>query len=459
MMRAWILSFAMALLLTAAACAPKTVVLPVVTTPRFPDFVEPMVPPELTGNAAATNQQRAWQFLQAGDLRNADREVSAALKRNPTFYPAQATAGYADLARKDNRGAIAAFERALTRQPGYVPALVGRGQALMALNRDPEAIEAFQAALAVDPSLADVQRRLEVVRFRSVQHDVAAARQFARNGKMEEAIASYRRLIELSPDSAFLYRELAVIERDRGELDAALEHYRKATSLDPTDPAVFAEIATLLDARNDLEAALKAYDDALAISPDPALSAKRDALRNRAEIARLPEEYRAIPALVQITRADLAALIGFRLAGLLDATRERSVGVITDIRGNWAEPWMLAVARAGVMDAYANHTFQPRSPIRRVDFAQAITRLLTKVAAVAPGQAARWRDARGRFSDIGPGHLAYPAASSATASGVMEMGPDAAFEPSRPVTGAEAIAALDRVAALAGVTPRSGFAP
>ena len=61
--------------------------------------------------------------------------------------------------------------------------------------------------------------------------------------------------------------------------------------------------------------------------------------------------------------------------------------MITDIRGHWAESWILAVARAGVLDPFENHTFQPRTVVRRVDFAQAMTRLLAKVAVVSPAQA------------------------------------------------------------------------
>ena len=36
-------------LATVAACAPRTIALPVVTTPRFPDFIQRTVPPELAG--------------------------------------------------------------------------------------------------------------------------------------------------------------------------------------------------------------------------------------------------------------------------------------------------------------------------------------------------------------------------------------------------------------------------
>ena len=54
--------------------------------------------------------------------------------------------------------------------------------------------------------------------------------------------------------------------------------------------------------------------------------------------------------------------------------------VITDIRTNWAATWIVTVTRAGVMDPLANHTFQPRAVVRRVDLAQVVSRLLARTA-------------------------------------------------------------------------------
>src|SRR5689334_18424174 len=127
----------------AAACAPKTVPIPTISSPAFPEFLQPTVPPELADGRAAVNLQRAWLFLQANDLRNAEREVAAALKASPGFYPADATAAYIELAEKNARAAVNRFDRVLERQQTYVPALVGKGQALSALDRDSEAVRAF----------------------------------------------------------------------------------------------------------------------------------------------------------------------------------------------------------------------------------------------------------------------------------------------------------------------------
>jgi tetratricopeptide (TPR) repeat protein len=433
------------------ACAPKAIPVPVVTTPRFPEFIQPRVPPTLAGSAAALNHERAWAFLQSGDFRNAEREVALALKSSPEFFPSEATAGYIELARKSASSALSHFDRALEGDREYVPALVGKGQAVLALNRDAEAVEAFQAALAHDPSLADVQRRVEVLKFRGLERNLAAAREAARSGRTDEAIETYRAAIESSPESAFLYRELGAIERQRGQNDAALEHFRKALDLDRDDRDTLMKLGELLESRGDVEGALTAYEESLAIEQDAAVEAKRDALRVRAAFERMPEEYRAIATLPLLTRGDFAALIGVRLGPLLGAPSS-DVGVITDVRAHWAEPWILAVARAGVMEPFANHTFQPRALVRRVDFAQAVSRLLARAATLAPARAKEWRDARVRFPDMSSGHIEYPAASLAVAAGVLRTDSDGSFQPSRVVTGEEAIAAIERLQALANMT-------
>jgi hypothetical protein len=282
-----------------------------------------------------------------------------------------------------------------------------------------------------------------------LEQDLARARQATRAGKLDEAVSVYTNAIASSPDSAVLYRELGAVERQKGDTTAALEHLQRAIALEPNDPKTLVQIGDLLDLTGDQAGAEKSYTDALALEPNPAVEAKIDALHERAELARLPEEYRAIDELPQITRADLAALIGVRLAPLLQGHRRDAV-VITDVRGHWANTWIMSVTRAGVMDPFSNHTFQPRAAVHRVDLAQAVSRLLSRIAALDPPRAAAWSNPRAKFSDLSPNHLAYPAASTAVAAGVMALTPDGSFQPAESVSGADAVAAINHIATLAG---------
>jgi hypothetical protein len=129
--------------------------------------------------------------------------------------------------------------------------------------------------------------------------------------------------------------------------------------------------------------------------------------------------------------------------------------VITDTRTHWAAQYILSVARAGVMEVYPNHTFQPETIVRRVDLALATSRVLELLAAQNPDLAASWRNARSRkFPDVGPRHLHYPAASLAVEAGVMSTSEDGSFQLTRAVTGAEAMAAVETLQQLGGRSSR-----
>jgi hypothetical protein len=171
-------------------------------------------------------------------------------------------------------------------------------------------------------------------------------------------------------------------------------------------------------------------------------------MREKAAFEAMPEEYRAIETSPTVTRAQLAALLGTRLGDLLRRADARPV-VMTDVRGNWAAPWIQAVTRAGVIEPFPNHTFQPNAAVRRGDLAQAVSRVLTFIAAEKPRLAARWRDPRPKFADVGPGHLLYPSAARSVSAGIMAPLEGDIFQLTRPVTGSEARDAVSKLEALA----------
>jgi tetratricopeptide (TPR) repeat protein len=442
-------ALALLLLTLAAGCAPKTTAVPPVTAPNFPDFIFPAVPEGLGNVAAIERHNLGWRWLQAGDPRAADRNFNAVLKESANFYPAETGLGYSALARKDNKTAAEHFDRAVVANPRYAPALAGRGEALLGLGDLDMALKSFEAALGADPRLETLRSRVEVLRFRGLQDDVAEARKLADSGRLREARTAYEKAIAASPQSPFLYRELAAIERRESDLTSALTHARKATELDPNDSRGLMLVGEIYEAQNDFAKAVEAYSAASAIEPSETLSNKIDDLRERAAFDAMPAEYRNIESSPNVNRAQLAALLGVRLDDLLKRSRSRNAVVITDTRGHWADAWILSVVRAGLMEAYANHTFQPQSAVRRSDLAQAASRALSLIAAENPKLGESWREPKRRFPDVSPGHLSYPAASLAVEAGVMKTLDDGSFDLSRVVTGAEAVAAVRTLEELA----------
>jgi tetratricopeptide (TPR) repeat protein len=420
---------------------------PAPVAPRHPEFRYPTVPPA-ADPALVTRIEAGWRFLQSDNLRGAEREFESALKVQPAFHPAETGLGYIGLAQNEADAAVERFDRALATDAAYVPALVGRGQALLELKRDGEALSSFEAALKADASLTDLRGRIDVLRFRAVQDNLARAKAASDGGRWPEARAAYAQAIMASPDSAFLYRDLALVERKAGEQAQALEHFQKALSLDPLDARSQAQIGEILEEQGDAAGALEAYTKARAIDPAEVATARLDRLKEGLALERLPAEYRAISSSPDATRADVAAVLGVRLEALLARTPARQA-VVTDLRGHWAEKWIVAAVRAGVMDTQPNYTFQPGARVRRGDLAQTVSRLLTLIAAGKPEAAKGWLSARAKIADMAPTHLSYPAVSQAVAAGVMSLDEKGAFQLLRPVTGAEVVEVVARLEALA----------
>jgi Tfp pilus assembly protein PilF len=434
-------------LLVAGACAPKTVP-PATTGPRFPAFIFPPVPQALDSSDAAAAHRIGWDALQAGDLRQAERRFGSALKDSPDFFPSEAALGYVALARRDSRAAIEHFSKALAREPAYVPALVGRGEAQLAAGWSEEAIASFEAAVAADPSLEGYRDRIAALRFKLVEETIASARRETEGGRLDAARDRYRQAIEASPESAFLHRELAVVEQRAGRFDSALEAARRAAELDKADPRPLVTIGEVHEARGEFEAAAQAYEQAAAIEPGPEIAARIEAVRDRAALAALPASYQAIGTAPTITRGDLAALIGVRLDQLVAKAGRPSAVVMTDTRRHWAASWILAVARAGIMPVYPNHTFQPDATASRGDLAEALSRALEVIVIRDPKAGRAWREGKQAFADLSPGHPGYAAAALTVTAGVLAPLEGNTFQVSRPVTGAEAVAAVERVRAL-----------
>ena len=387
--------------------------------------------------------------LQSGDPKAAERTLRELLKKAPRSYPSQAVLGFARLSQDQYADALQWFDRVLAVDPTYIPALVGRGEALVELGREGEAFEAYQAVLDRVPDQPIALRRSEVLRFRAVQSDVSAAQAALLGNRLEEARDHYGRALKASPDSGFLHRDLADVERRLGNSTRARALVDRALVLDPQDARAYAIRGQLGEAADDVNAALADYRRALELDPAlPDIERRITEIETGLAEAALPAEFKAIASTPRVTRGETAALLAYRMPALLQDSARGTV-LITDSRRHWAQASILLAARAGAMEVYPNHTFQPGGGMNRGEFAAVVTRVLNLLAARAPQAAQSWREARLAFADVRPGHPLYLAISRAVASGVMQPVEGQTFGISRPMSGAEAVEAVERLTRLA----------
>ena len=430
-----------------AACAAP--IAPVVTSPKFPAYPRPDVPAGLrVGPIEQAQHERAWQWLQSGDPRRAATEFARVLTRAPGFYPAEAGLGFAHLANRQFADAAERFTRAVAANENYLPAWIGQAETQIALGRDAEAIVAMNRILALDPSLTDIQSRLDLVRFRQLQMLIEDGRQARISGRLDEARRLLADALGRAPASTLIMLELAQTELAARNFAAAERHARNAVEAQPADAEAQAVLGATLAAQNRAVEAAAAYARAADIDPRPEWRARSVELGETAELSALPAEAGAIESAPTLTRAQVAAFIGIKLKTLVDTAPRRVAVVATDVQSHWAAPWILPVTQTGIMDVFANHTFQPSATVRRSDLAEVAVELVSLAGSSRPADLAEWQAARPTFDDVSTTHLSYLPAAMAVAAGAMRTHDGGRFDPTSPATGADLAGVVARVAEL-----------
>lgn len=435
-----------AVLVNAAACSSKTAPPAMPSTPTISAVPALVVPATLKATPETlARYESAWRRMQAGDISRATSEFEDVLRRAPGFYPASTALGYiAALDRKYDE-AVRRFDAAIALDRTYLPALTGRLDVALTRREDAIALATADMILAVAPNREDVRSEQEVLRLRVVQAQLAQAASERSAGRLDAAQITLDQTLAMVPDSAVVLRELALVEIARSRLTEAETHARRSLELDPGDAQTHIVMATVLESSGRAREALEEINRALKIEPRPEWRDRAAALRNRADHEALPPEYQAIPTAQTITRGQLAALLGVRLSRALERSPRRVTTVVTDVRDHWASPWILPVTAAGWMEPFANHTFQPASIVRRADLARVTWRTLQDLATGRQTELSQWRASRPTLADVSRNHLQYASIAGALASGAMQVDADNRFQPNRPVTGAEVVAAVARL--------------
>jgi HEAT repeat protein/predicted negative regulator of RcsB-dependent stress response len=174
----------------------------------------------------------AGRFLAEAYLRSRPRRLERAetvlervVELDPGDVESLLALERARTARGDLVGAIAALQRLVDADPRRAPRYLQRmAEHSLALYRDEQAVEFAERAVKRTPDDASAHRRLG---------DLYRARQ-----DMEEAIASYRRALELNDHLFSTYFDLAELHMARGEREEADRLFRTVVRTSPDDDLV-----------------------------------------------------------------------------------------------------------------------------------------------------------------------------------------------------------------------------
>jgi tetratricopeptide (TPR) repeat protein len=218
--------------------------------------------------------ERRWPYYLGhlyktrGDLASAVQSFERALSLQPADVATLVWLGsaYIDQGRPD--AAEAMFTQALALQPRSVAALAGEGRAALASRDYVRAVSSLEQALAIDPRATMVHYPLALA-YRGMGNIEKAGAHLGQRGSVEIG-PSDPLMQELAGvlHSAVAYENAGVRALDGGDWMAAAASFRKAIELSPDSASLRHRLGTALSLSGDTRAAAEQFQEALRRSPD-----------------------------------------------------------------------------------------------------------------------------------------------------------------------------------------------
>jgi len=390
--------------------------------------------------------KEAWEALRQGRPERAGKIVSRLGSTNPVYATGLA---YADLVAGDLAAAEEGFKAALETFPEMTPARVGLAQIYESRGEREKVFTEYREILKKDPQDRWAKPRYESLRDDLVKGSLEAARAARSAGDVEAAKREYLKVLFYEPERTEAHLDLARIYRQEKNSESALLHFRAALAAGQASEEVLTEYADFLAGTGELGLSLEVYEKLREVRPrDEELARRIEELRAKLGVFELPSQYAAVASLDAVAREDLAALIGVKFESYLDAPPKRTE-ILVDIAMSWAQRYIVKVASLEIMNAFDNHTFQPRRIINRAELAETAIRLIgvlqARGAKFVPLVDAR----RVQVADVSPDNYYYSSISRALALEIMSVTPERMFEPERVVPGTEASRVMDIILRLA----------
>ena len=205
---------------------------------------------------------------------------AVAIDNAQTLETTKRVAGlYAEAVQLDPQFALAWARLAVARSQLYFNGID------LETNSGPAVKEAADRAMSLQPELGEAWLAQGVYRYRILRD-------------FQGALESYKEALRRLPNSAFVYVQMAHLERRLGQFDVAEKHYQAAAQLDPRNIGILLTLADSLQSVRRFDEARTVIDRVLEMSPgnETALAAKAGGFQSQGRLNEAAEILSKGPA-------------------------------------------------------------------------------------------------------------------------------------------------------------------
>ncbi|MCI0498800.1 MAG: tetratricopeptide repeat protein [Planctomycetales bacterium] len=195
-------------------------------------------------------------YIESGQLKKAEQMLLRMQALNPQNARACYNLGVVQSMQGELAAAIAAYTKAVTLNPVYTRAHYNLGMIHLKMGRLEMAEQSFHAVCRYDQSAESAKAHFQLGYIQSRQ-----------NGRVQEAIASYRRAIALKPEYVQARNNLAIQLENLGDKEAAIAELEKTLQLDPAAANSLFNLGRLYSDAGKLDEAAACYRSAAKNDP------------------------------------------------------------------------------------------------------------------------------------------------------------------------------------------------
>jgi len=384
--------------------------------------------------------EQAWGFLRQGRMDKAEKALLRLDPSNPFYY---AGFGYTALLNGNLSIAEQYFLRSVEEFPDLTVSHLGLGQIYQKVGQSDSAYKEYLEVLKRSPDNPWAMKEAEALRLEIMEALLGEARKTASLGDAVKSKEAYLKVLEYAPKLQEAHLALARAYVKEKDFPSALFHLKTAEANDPKSRAVLEDYADTLFQAGQLSRSLDVYQRLLAIDPQNKLARERsETVKNKLGVVDLPSQYNNIPSLEAVTKEDVAALISVTFKDAMDETPPKPP-VMVDITTSWAFQQIVKVASYEIMEVFSNRTFQPRKTVTRAEMADILVRLVAFLKKRGYKIMEQIPIDRIRIADVPQEHFYFQPIAQVISYQLLDLAPDRTFKPELPMSGREAIKALD----------------